>query len=309
MNPLLLIGGTGVLAYLLLRHRAAVAATQAMPTPPAAGQVPIVIQGISAEQPWNPQPPTQLPAAPRQPATAQSPPLIPPPALITTPARPFPGEVAKPTLQLMGRWVWPVPRWQGRAPVISDGFGSPRPGMLHQGVDVMFARISTDPFPVGGVNGSRGYVMPNAWPAVAASDGVLWSAQRSPRGYAVVIDHGSVATFYQHLETLLVPETSPQRGMSRAQRIPIRAGQPLGVIGGDPLNAPHLKHLHFELWPAGPQSAIDPARTMASWQILTPRDLEPFLAVRNATNLSKQAKEEGLIYVGEHLRRPPGTAG
>jgi len=31
--------------------------------------------------------------------------------------------------------------------VISDGYGSPRPGMLHAGVDLMFARIATDPFP------------------------------------------------------------------------------------------------------------------------------------------------------------------
>ena len=94
--------------------------------------------------------------------------------------------------------------------------------------------------------------MPDSWPAVAASDGVLWSAQRTPRGYAVVIDHGNVATFYQHLETLMVPETAPPaKGTPRSQRLPIRAGQPLGVIGGDPLDPGHLKHLHFELWLLG----------------------------------------------------------
>ena len=26
---------------------------------------------------------------------------------------------------LPGRWVWPVPRWNGRSAVVSDGFNSP----------------------------------------------------------------------------------------------------------------------------------------------------------------------------------------
>jgi murein DD-endopeptidase MepM/ murein hydrolase activator NlpD len=182
--------------------------------------------------------------------------------------------------------------------------------MLHAGVDVMFTRASSDPYRAGGPNGSKMFVMPDSWPAVAASDGVLWSAGRSPRGYSVVIDHGNVATFYQHLETLLVPETVPKRGIPREQRLPIRAGQPLGVIGGDPLNAPHLKHLHFELWPSGPQSAIDPARIMAGWQVFSPADLAPYLAVRNAgARLTpKQDPRTHLIHVEAHTRRPAGSS-
>jgi murein DD-endopeptidase MepM/ murein hydrolase activator NlpD len=218
-----------------------------------------------------------------------------------------PAEVAAPKpsapIQLAGRWGWPVPRWQGRAPVISDGFGSPRPPGTHKGVDLMFARISSDPFPIGSPNGSKGFVMPDAWMAVAASDGALWSARYTPRGFAVVIDHGTVATFYTHLDTLFVPEAQPPTAAPRA-RIPIKAGQPLGVIGGDPLDPRRLKHLHFGLWAGGPDAAIDPASLMRSWQVFTPHDIAPFLPplTRNA------AKRPDLVSVRGHERRWPGTA-
>ncbi len=67
---------------------------------------------------------------------------------------------------LPGRWVWPVPRWNGRAPVISDGFESPRPGLpRHGGVDIMFERVPADPFKVGSPNGTPHYVMPDGFPS------------------------------------------------------------------------------------------------------------------------------------------------
>lgn len=183
------------------------------------------------------------------------------------------------------------------------------------GVDIMFGRVASDPYPVGSPNGTRGYVMPDSWPAVAASDGVLWSATRTPRGYAVVIDHGNVATFYQHLETLFVPETQAKRGIPRSDRLPIRAGQPLGTIGGDPLDPAHLKHLHFELWPNGPQSAIDPARLMAGWEVFGPADVGTFMTARNAKSdkpkerfTPKQDHRTGLIHIAAHTRRLPATS-
>ena len=171
-------------------------------------------------------------------------------------------EHAAPVLvgPLPGRWVWPVPRWNGRAPVISDGFGSPRPGGIrHGGVDVMFARLSSDAFKPGTPtpNGSAHFVMPDQLDAVAASDGVVWSATQTPRGFAVVIDHApvaKVATFYTHLEKLLV-----------AKGDHVRAGQPIGIIGADPLDPEHVKHLHFELWLGGPGHRVDPAPLMRGW--------------------------------------------
>ena len=296
MNPLLLLGGGGLAAYLLLRARDASAAAPAPVTPPAPG-VP-VLPSI-----W----PFPFTLATPPPPTSSAPPQI------TMPAPVVPGEVAAPkpatSVQLTGRWGWPVPRWQGRAPVISDGFGSPRAGAKHMGVDLMFARIASDPFPVGSANGTKLFVTPDAWPAIAAGDGVLWSAGHTARGFAVVIDHGNVATFYQHLDTLMVPETKPPaKGTPREQLLQIKAGQPLGVIGGDPLDPGRLKHLHFELWPAGPTSAADPQPLMKTWQIFTPSDVAAFIPSVTRNAAKKTARPGGLVSVRAYERAFPGAA-
>jgi hypothetical protein len=180
------------------------------------------------------------------------------------------------TTPLPGRWVWPVPRWNGRAPAISDGFGMRANGVHHNGVDLMFARAAADTLRAGTPNGTAHFVMPDGMHAVAASDGVVWSAMQTPRGFAVVIDHGpaKVATFYQHLEKLLVTPTANAKSRER-----VRAGQPIGIIGADPLDGEHLKHLHFELWLGGPNDAIDPAPVLRSWNIV---DDPSALVARNA---------------------------
>jgi len=111
--------------------------------------------------------------------------------------------------------------------------------------------------------------MPDGLTAIAASDGVLWSAGRQPRGLAVVVDHGGVATFYTHMDKLLVPEASPPaKGEQIQPWRTIKAGQPLGIIGYDPLDAQKLKHLHFELWRGGPKDAVDPEPLMRGWQVI-----------------------------------------
>jgi murein DD-endopeptidase MepM/ murein hydrolase activator NlpD len=238
-----------------------------------------------------------------------------PPQSTTTPPLGL-GEMSPPKqpatiVQLTGRWGWPVPRYQGRAPVISDGFGSCRPALptgKHVGVDLMFARISSDPFP-SGPNGTKGFVMPDAWMAVAASDGVLWSAEHTPRGFAVVVDHGNVATFYQHLDTLFVPPSKPPaKGTTRLALTQIKAGQPLGVIGADPLDPSRLKHLHFELWIGGPANAVDPAPLMKSWQVFTPGDVAPFFPSLTRNAARRTGKRFDLVPVRSHERRWPGTA-
>ena len=219
---------------------------------------------------------------------------------VVSPAKPEPGTptalsapastgMTAPAPTLPGRWVWPVVTWNGRRPAISDGVGTPRPGgRTHRGVDIMFVRQATDTYRPGSPNGSAGHVMPDDVVAVAASEGRVWSAEQTPRGYAVVIDHGprTVATFYTHLEKLLVTPT--KRGAS-GQRV--HAGQPLGIIGFDALDPATLKHLHFEVWLGGPQDAIDPAPLMRRWQVLA--DPRGPSAIRNG----------GLVY------RPMGKRG
>jgi hypothetical protein len=172
---------------------------------------------------------------------------------------------------LPGKWVWPVPITRGRVPVISSGWGSPRGDRQHEGVDVMFRRVPSDPYPVRSPNGSKLFVLPEDVLAVAAADGKVWSAGRTPRGFSVVIDHGDtakVATYYTHLDTLMVQPTSRGRSGER-----VKAGQPLGIVGADPMDGHHLKHLHFALWAGGPSDAVDPQPLMTSWEkIRDPRE-------------------------------------
>ena len=316
MNPLLLVGGGAAIAYLLLRSRDAAASTSAASSSAPSTPTNTGAQSTAWQMPILHTPSGTIPIPVgghgTKPAAPQSPPSTKPPQ-ITTPATPVPGELAAPqptgVLQLAGRWGWPVPRFEGRAAVISDGFGSPRPPGKHMGVDLMFARISSDPFP-NGPNGSKAFVMPDAWMAVAASDGVLWSAGYTPRGFAVVVDHGNVATFYTHMDTLFVSETkAPAKGTPRDKLIPIKAGQPLGVIGADPLDPSRLKHLHFELWRGGPDKAVDPAQLMKSWQVFGPNDVARFLPSlhRNAARKRGDSHPD-LVKVRPHVRAWPGTA-
>jgi hypothetical protein len=192
-----------------------------------------------------------------------------------------PGPLVWPT---MGTWIVPVPIWQGRHPVVSDGWGTPRPGgRFHRGADLMFARASGDPFKPGSPNGAAHHVMPDNIPALAAADGVIWSADWTARGFTIVVDHGDWATYYTHLTALLVRAT--QRATS-GQRV--RAGDPIGMIGADPLDGAHLKHLHFELWHGSPADAVDPEPYLRTWQLAgDPRGAgasPPLVAARNLSS-------------------------
>lgn len=139
-----------------------------------------------------------------------------------------------------GPFAWPIAAWNGRSPIISDGFTSRRPSGRHNGVDIMFKRHPSDPFRPGSPNGSKGYVMPDNVAALAVADGVVRSASNTPYGLAVVLDHSSaLSTFYTHLERLLVAPTD-----LRAREKPlVRAGQPIGMIGFSPKDPARLKHL------------------------------------------------------------------
>lgn len=204
---------------------------------------------------------------------------------------------------LSGRWVWPVPRWNGRMPMISDGFDSPRPGVpRHGGVDIMFARLPADAFKAGTPNASKLFVMPDGLTAVAASDGVVRSAMNTPHGFAVVIDHApyKVATFYTHLEKLLVAAAGPGKSNER-----VRAGQPIGIIGASPLDAGHLKHLHFEVWLGGPNDRIDPTPLMRSWETVADPNA---LVARNAGFLYRPVGASGDAYP-DWVRALKGKAG
>lgn len=144
-------------------------------------------------------------------------------------------------------WIFPVPSLGARVPEIADGWGSPRHDAdgtrrLHLGADIMFRRRTradlVDAYPPGTPHGTAGYFMPDDVPALAAGVGVVSYARTTARGGTVTVRHPEGwTTYYTHLSALSV---------SVGQLV--AAGQPVGVIGGDPLDRRRLMHLHFELW-------------------------------------------------------------
>jgi hypothetical protein len=50
--------------------------------------------------------------------------------------------------------------------------------------------------------------------------------------------------------------------LARAQRSTRASGEPLGIIGADPMDGNHLKHLHFAIWRGRPSEAVDPQPLM-----------------------------------------------
>ncbi|MEZ4404485.1 MAG: peptidoglycan DD-metalloendopeptidase family protein [Kofleriaceae bacterium] len=199
-------------------------------------------------------------------------------------APPIPSVVAAPApARPPGEWSWPLPSWGEYAPVISDGWGSRRDGgaRSHKGVDLMYRRRSVvdklGTFPAAPPH-SLWHFVPPGTVVMAAAEGFLWSAGKTPRGYAVVLSHGKPwASYYTHLASLMVPEVA--RG---AGRLPIVRGQPLGLVGVDPTN-PTIAHLHFEIWQGAGDAAIDPAPVLARASVLS----RPVIVSRPADDLDQ----------------------
>jgi murein DD-endopeptidase MepM/ murein hydrolase activator NlpD len=156
-------------------------------------------------------------------------------------------------------WMWPVPPARSSAtgriyePVISQEWRDAAPA--HFGVDVMY-------------KGDAGYFAPDATPVVAARDARVWSVDKSPRGWEVVLDHGApFATYYQHLSSVQLAPHAKGLPVGGGPPTLVRAGQRIGTMGADPLDASHVRHLHFAVWykGAGDAASVDPAQAMATW--------------------------------------------
>ncbi len=150
----------------------------------------------------------------------------------------------KPSRDWSGDWVWPVPTSPTLGPVvISQEWRRPS----HLGVDLMYRDTW----------GS--WQAPEGTKVVAARAGKVWSVGQTARGWNVVLDHGPSpwATFYQHLSKVTV-----------AKGDVVTAGQELGLMGADPTDAQHLRHLHFATWWKGwgDAASVDPAAAMGSWR-------------------------------------------
>jgi murein DD-endopeptidase MepM/ murein hydrolase activator NlpD len=178
---------------------------------------------------------------------------------------------------LPGRWVWPVGVWHGRKPEITDGFSSKRRTpkgdvITHRGVDIMYRRQPADTWAAGTPHGTRNFVMPEGRAALAASDGTVWFAAETPRGWTVVLDHQprKLSTSYMHLSSVAV-----------APRQKVSAGTPIGIIGADPLDAEQVMHLHFEVSCGALHEQLDPAPLMVRWDYLPDPGQVGTVATRN----------------------------
>lgn len=210
-------------------------------------------------------------------------------------------------------WMFPVPTLGDRRAAISDGWGSPRTlpdgtTLKHLGADIMFRRRDRreliDVYKPGTVNGERWYFMPDNVPALAAASGTVHFARWTPVGFTVIIRHPTGwATYYTHLSSLAVSTGDT-----------VTAGQPIGIIGGNPVDRMPLKHLHFELWKHGTRAGVvDPKPYLDAWPHVTlmnewtPGD--PIAtALRNAGFVYRPVGERGEPYP-EWLRRIRGSSG
>jgi murein DD-endopeptidase MepM/ murein hydrolase activator NlpD len=173
-----------------------------------------------------------------------------------------------------GEWVWPMLTLpDGRAPLISDGFGSPRDDgkRRHKGVDIMYRR----PKPIVGGryplpdHGSRMFEVPPGAPIIAAHSGRVWSTGKTPLGNYVIIDHGPEpwSTFYQHLEALAIPPHRAGKQTANGKRgLELEVATPLGIAGHSMVDGQQIRHLHFELRRG--KTSIDPAPLMKTWRKL-----------------------------------------
>lgn len=201
-------------------------------------------------------------------------------------------------------WVNPVASWQGYRPVVSDNYSAVKTPTHreHHGVDVMFRRKSPadqPQYPAGTPAGSPGYFMTDTAQVLAAADGTLWSSKMTPGGISIVIDHGKPwATYYQHLAKALVPIGIASGHLG----IRIARGQPIGIVGGSPLDGEHLRHLHFEMWKGGGADAhVDPQREgFDSWPVFDQRDTSTTwdsrrgMAQSMLEEISKQGVQKGV---------------
>lgn len=164
-------------------------------------------------------------------------------------------------------WCWPVPLFtvDGREPVVSSGFGSPRGHGRHAGGDIMYRRKKGEEWPyedgkMHSRNPNYHFFMPAGQIAIAAGPGKIWRAARGPGGLHIIIDHGNVGTvggvttYYQHLVNYV---TDWKKGDV------VASGTLLGEIGDNPSKDGDPRHLHFEI--RFPVKARDPEPYLAHW--------------------------------------------
>jgi murein DD-endopeptidase MepM/ murein hydrolase activator NlpD len=159
--------------------------------------------------------------------------------------------------------IFPVAMLEdGRRPEVSNPF---RRG-THDGVDIAFRAVATDPPFTGRDTGARtkAYYNPAGQPALAWAPGLVQAVGDIGNGVRVRLLHrpkgaAPFRSYYLHLDRALVHVGAE-----------VKAGDVLGIIGGNPhRDPPGFTHLHFAL--RGPSGWVDPRPIMTSegWRVLT----------------------------------------
>lgn len=184
-----------------------------------------------------------------------------------------PGGAVSPAPMAAGAaFVHPVPNLldatgQLYRPHVSDPYGlTKRGGRGHLGVDVVWKRkrLTDKPQYRPPRDGTKLFFAPPGVPILAAAGGRIVSAQRTSRGYGIVIAHTGrgMWTFYQHLD-------QPAQAWKVGDEVAL--GQTLGTMGFSP-DGDAIRHLHFEVWvwdaTAKKRGKVDPAPYLATWPVV-----------------------------------------
>lgn len=128
--------------------------------------------------------------------------------------------------------TWPVQFDGKRTGQVTQEYRPP----THMGVDIAIP----------------GHYVDGVADVVALAGGRVAAAYQYERGWAVLLDHGDWASGYLHMTEL---HPTIREGVT------VTAGQVLGPMGADPLDAEHIVHLHLQVAPGG--HTTDPAPYLA----------------------------------------------
>ena len=148
--------------------------------------------------------------------------------------------------------TYPVATYQGRKPLVTQGFRPVGGSYPHLGVDIMFRRKSGESSSIPA--GTKSFAMPLGVPAVASADGRVKWVQNSPvHGGGIGVVHrgrdGSVGTKVKNMSGgsgRVLTMYSHLYGMKVKPGQVVKAGTVLGYIGDSP-SVKDPRHLHFEV--------------------------------------------------------------
>lgn len=160
-------------------------------------------------------------------------------------------------------WVCPVVSFEGRVPVISNGF---RAG-AHDGLDFAYLAQPYDPPATKNAAGkvvdtryrTKRFYNRDGLPALAAGDGRVDKVWRQKNGLWCSVFHPRerIRSLYGHLALY---------GPSTVKGTEVRAGDVLGWVGPEPAIKGFV-HLHFALRRPN-RTWVDPARYVAHWRMM-----------------------------------------